>query len=237
MPDGTTRAWRTVLERIETDLLEGRLGPGDRLPGERDLATQMGVGRSSVREAIRVLESMGLIRTAAGSGPSAGAVIVATPQGGMATLLRLQVAAKGFPFDDIVDTRVLLETSVVDALAREEAPDLAQAERTLEAMHDSALAPEEFLALDAAFHVWLAEASGNAVVAAIMSGLRTAIESYALQGAAMIDDWPGMVGELHQEHVGILEAIRAGDPDLARERIRSHIAGFYAATHASHPTR
>ena len=33
MPDGTTRAWRTVLERIETDLLEGRLGPGDRLPG------------------------------------------------------------------------------------------------------------------------------------------------------------------------------------------------------------
>lgn len=234
MPESVTRAWRVVLERIETDLLEGRLGPGDRLPGERDLATQMGVGRSSVREAIRVLESMGLIRTAAGSGPSAGAMIVATPQGGMATLLRLQVAAKGFPFADIVDTRVVLESAVVHRLAGEDDPDLTQAEATLHAMHDDALDPDEFLALDAQFHVWLAEATGNSVLAAVMSGLRTAIESYARQGAALVEDWPAMVANLQHEHAGVLEAIRAKDPDLARERIRDHILGFYAATHASH---
>ncbi|WP_438803621.1 FadR/GntR family transcriptional regulator [Microbacterium hominis] len=73
------RAWQTVLTKIEDDLLEGRLAPGDRLPGERDLAASLGVGRSSVREALRVLEVMGLIRTATGSGPNAGAIITTTP--------------------------------------------------------------------------------------------------------------------------------------------------------------
>ena len=53
MTDSTpARAWRVVLDRIEGDLLEGTLGPGDRLPPERELATTLGVGRSSVREAL-----------------------------------------------------------------------------------------------------------------------------------------------------------------------------------------
>ncbi|HWU29959.1 MAG TPA: GntR family transcriptional regulator, partial [Microbacterium sp.] len=51
MPETTARAWRTVLARVESDLLDGVLGPGDRLPSERDLAADLGVGRSSVREA------------------------------------------------------------------------------------------------------------------------------------------------------------------------------------------
>jgi DNA-binding FadR family transcriptional regulator len=63
------RAWRLVLEHIERDLLDGRIGPGDRLASERDLAADLGVGRTSVREALRVLEVLGLIRTATGSGP------------------------------------------------------------------------------------------------------------------------------------------------------------------------
>ena len=88
------RAWQVVLEHIETDLLDGRLAPGDRLPAERELAATLGVGRSSVREALRVLEVMGLIRTGTGSGPTSGAIIIATPHGGMSALLRLQVAAQ-----------------------------------------------------------------------------------------------------------------------------------------------
>mgnify|MGYP002038978850 CR=1 FL=1 len=67
MPEQPARAWRLVLERVERDLLDGRIGPGDRLASERDLAADLGVGRSSVREALRVLEVMGLIRTSTGS--------------------------------------------------------------------------------------------------------------------------------------------------------------------------
>ncbi len=116
MPEAA-RAWQIVLEKIESDLLEGTLAPGDRLPPERELAATLGVGRSSVREALRVLEVMGLIRTGTGSGPTAGAIIIATPRGGMSALLRLQVAAQGFPFDDVVRTRLVLESAVADALA------------------------------------------------------------------------------------------------------------------------
>ena len=65
-PTQTTRAWQLVLEKIEIDLLDGRLRPGDRLAPERELASSLGVGRSSVREALRVLEVMGLIRTGTG---------------------------------------------------------------------------------------------------------------------------------------------------------------------------
>ena len=90
MPEAA-RAWQIVLEKIESDLLNGTLAPGDRLPPERELAATLGVGRSSVREALRVLEVMGLIRTGTGSGPNAGAIIIATPQGGMSALLRLSL--------------------------------------------------------------------------------------------------------------------------------------------------
>ena len=57
------RAWQVVLEHVESRLLTGELAPGDRLPGERALSAELGVGRSSVREALRVLEVLGLIRT------------------------------------------------------------------------------------------------------------------------------------------------------------------------------
>lgn len=239
------RAWRLVLERVERDLLDGLLAPGERLPSERELAAQLGVGRSSVREALRVLEVMGLIRTGTGSGPSSGAIIIATPQGGMSALLRLQVAAHGFPLDDVVRTRLVLETAVVTDLAAAEAstpgateaatPEpsaggdaLAAARITLRAMDAADLTPGEFLALDAQLHLALAEASGNTVIAAIMAGLRTSIESYVQAGATALADWDATAARLRQEHHAIIHAIDAHDAQRARALIHSHITGYYA---------
>ena len=237
----TPRAWRTVLEHIETQLLEDALRPGDRLPGERALSAELGVGRSSVREALRVLEVLGLIRTAAGSGPSSGAIIIATPGGGMSALMRLQVAASGFPVADIVRTRLILETSVAGDLAEASAaqtaaaPDLAPAELLLDAMDSPDLAPIEFLALDAAFHLALAEASGNQVITATMAGLRSGIEGYALEGVAAISDWHATSARLRSEHRGIVEAIRRADAASARTRTHDHISGYYAETFVDAP--
>ncbi len=233
------RAWQTVLEHIETQLLEGRLRPGDRLPGERALSADLGVGRSSVREALRVLEVLGLIRTQAGSGPNAGAIIIATPGGGMRALMRLQVAAHGFPVADIVRTRLILETSVAGDLAEADpaaAPDLSAADALLDAMDSPELEPSEFLALDAAFHLALAEASGNQVITATMAGLRSGIEGYALAGLAAISDWHATSARLRREHRGVVEAIRAADAPAARTRIHDHISGYYAETFIE-PTR
>ena len=290
------KAWESVLRTIEAQLLDGTLAPGDHLPPERALASALGVGRSSVREAVRVLEVLGLVRTATGSGPGAGAIIVATPRGGMSALLRLQTAAQGFPVADIVRTRLLLETEVAGDLAeragarpavhspenaaqrpstqqisanlrpepatsgpqRTDAhpavhssksaaqtpseqqisanlrptaapqPALADARQLLAAMEPAALTPAEFLALDARFHVALAEASGNTVVTAMMTGLRDAIESYVLTGVADLPDWQRTVARLRREHRGILTAIETGDAVGARRRIHDHITGYYS---------
>lgn len=223
------RAWRVVLEKIETDLLDATLRPGDRLPPERELAATLGVGRSSVREALRVLEVMGLIRTGTGSGPTSGAIIIATPEGGMSALLRLQVAAQGFPFDDVVATRLVLESAVVDALAADPGRSTAQARAVLDAMDAPDLTAPEFLALDAQLHLALAEASGNVVIAAMMAGLRTAIESYVQAGAAAIAEWDAAADRLRREHHAILDAVDAGNGPGARTLVHDHIVGYYAA--------
>ncbi|WP_165067289.1 FadR/GntR family transcriptional regulator [Marisediminicola senii] len=223
------KAWETVLASIEGDLLSGRLGPGDHLPPERALATALGVGRSSVREAVRVLEVLGLIRTQTGSGPQSGAIIVARPSGGMSLLMRLQVAARAFPVDDVVSTRLILEAAIATQLAS--GPfDLSPARELLDSMDAPGLGAADFLALDAQFHVSLAAASTNTVLAAMMAGLRDSVEGYVLASAPDADAWPDTAARLRAEHRGIVAAIDAGDPDTASARIRDHIHGYYLQT-------
>jgi GntR family transcriptional repressor for pyruvate dehydrogenase complex len=237
------RAWETVLAAIENDLLLGRLKPGDRLPGERALAADLGVGRSSVREAIRVLEVLGLVRTNVGSGPTSGAIIVALPGGGMSALMRLQVAAQGFPVADIVKTRLVLETAVAAELAEavlsahpdRREPDLSRCVQLLDAMDAPGLTEDEFLALDAAFHLSLAEACGNQVVIATMAGLRNAIEGYVRAGVTRLASWPDTAARLRAEHRGILAAIEAADPTGAHTLVHGHISGYYAETRLTTP--
>src|SRR5664279_6016877 len=111
------RTHELVLARIERDLSAGRLAVGDRLPAERTLAAELGVSRASVREAIRVLEAMGIVRTAVGSGSEAGAVIVADPSAALTAALRLHLATSHFLIADVVATRVLLESWAVQIAA------------------------------------------------------------------------------------------------------------------------
>ncbi|MCU1570210.1 MAG: FadR family transcriptional regulator [Naasia sp.] len=237
MPDSERRAWELVLARIEADLVSGRLVPGDHLPPERALATELGVGRSSVREAVRVLEVLGLVRTQTGSGPTAGAVVVSLPSGGMSVLLRLQVAAKGFAVNDVVRTRLILEQSVATELAGAADPPLATADALLDGM-DVAADSAEFLALDTRFHTALAEATGNSVVAAVMAGLRDAVERYVVAGSATLPDWPATSSRLRSEHRALVAAIRVHDRDAAARIVTDHITGYYAETQLSEiPTR
>ena len=224
------RAWQVVLARIESDLASGALEPGDHLAPERALAAELGVGRSSVREAVRVLEVLGLLRTQTGSGPTSGAVITAAPSDGMSVLMRLQVAAQGFPVSDVVRTRLLLETAVIGELALAEAPDLTEADTLLDAMDDDAHSSAEFLALDAQFHLALAAAAGNQVVLATMAGLRTSIEGYVRTGAAQLDAWSPVAARLRAEHRAIVASVRARDPESAHRQVHEHITGYYAET-------
>jgi DNA-binding FadR family transcriptional regulator len=127
----------------------------------------------------------------------------------------------------VVQTRLVLESEVMRTLAaRRPAPDLAPAIELLESMDDETLSATEFLILDSQFHVALADAAGNQVIAAMMTGLRESIESYVVGGVDAAA-WPTTCTRLRHEHRGLVEAVDAGDPELAERRILGHIRGYY----------
>ncbi|WP_083750719.1 FadR/GntR family transcriptional regulator [Kribbella sp. ALI-6-A] len=241
--------YELVLQQVEADLAAGRLRLGGRLPGERALAEQLGISRPSVREAVRVLEALGVVRTATGSGPEAGAVIVAEPSAPLTALLRLHLATSHLPMHDIVQTRVLLESwSAQEAAglfaekARHEVAGedlvakLAVAEELLERMDGEGLSPEEFHLLDAEFHVALAGLAGNVLIAAVMGSLRSAIHGYVLAAVPNLPNWDATAIGLRTEHRAIVAAIRDGQGDDAARLVTEHIEGFYRAARLSSPT-
>ncbi len=226
------RAHELVLQWIEQSLSDGALAVGDRLPGERVLAEDLSVGRSSVREAIRVLEAMGVVRTSVGSGPESGAIVVADPTTSLGSALRLHVATRHLPIPDLVETRILLETwALTQAAQRSPRPDLTGAQNLLDAMDDEALEPEAFLLLDAAFHVAMVGLAGNLVVEAMMGALRDSIHGYVMAGVPLLDDWPTVAIGLRSEHRGILAAVARGHGAKAAELVRSHIRGYFHLMH------
>ena len=233
------RTHQLVLHWIEGQLSEGKLAVGGRLPAERTLAEQLGVSRTSVREAIRILEAMGVVRAGVGSGPEAGTVVISDPTAALGSALRLHVATQHLPVSDIVETRVLLE-SWAAARVRPDAPELAGAAALLDQMDavemdaagtdspgSGSLTVDDFLALDVRFHLALADAAGNAVVSAMMGSLREAIQGYAAQLTANLPDWDATASRLRAEHRAILAAIRDDDGERAAKLVAAHIEGYY----------
>ncbi|WP_125773241.1 FadR/GntR family transcriptional regulator [Antribacter gilvus] len=238
------RTHERVLAQIEADLRSGKWGLGERLPGERALAEQLGVSRPSVREAIRILEAMGIVRTAVGSGPTSGATVIDRPAAGLGAAVRLHVASGTLAVSDVVATRTLLESwAAREAATRIGAPDateppvpaaehqyLDEAWRLLGAMDDPGLSVAEFIERDQDFHLQLARMAGNQLVEAIMTGMRSAVGSYVTAGAERLPTWGTTAARLSAEHRTILDAIGSGDADTAEKLVREHIQGFYRET-------
>ncbi len=225
------RAHELVLARVEADLAAGRWALGERLPGERALAEELGVSRPSVREAIRVLEAMGIVRTAVGSGPGAGATVIDRPAAGLGAAVRLHVASGTLPVADVVATRAVLETwAVGQAAARWSDGGDGDLRELLDAMRAPGLAVPDFVALDQDFHLALVRRCGNPLVEAILAGLRAAVGSYVAAGAQRLTAWPEHAARLAEEHGQILAAVRAGDVAAAEQHARRHIWGFYEQT-------
>ncbi|AWK75122.1 GntR family transcriptional regulator [Rhodococcus oxybenzonivorans] len=222
------RTHEVVLQRIERDLSDGKLVVGGRLPAERALAEELGVGRSSVREAIRVLEAMGIVRTAVGSGPDSGAIVAADPAASIGVALRLHMATHTLPIRDVVQTRILLESwAVQEAAERASELDLQGLDALLDAMDDETLTPEAFHRLDADLHVAMAALAGNVLVEAMMVSLRESISGYVMQAVPQLDDWNEVAQNLRCEHRAIVNALRRGHGTKASTLVREHIEGFY----------
>ncbi|WP_248758762.1 FadR/GntR family transcriptional regulator [Pseudarthrobacter sp. SSS035] len=231
------RTHQLVLTWIEKQLSDGQLSVGGRLPAERTLAEQLAVSRTSVREAIRILEAMGVVRAGVGSGPEAGTVVISDPTAALGSALRLHVATQHLPVSDIVETRILLETWAA-ARAKPDAPELDLAATLLgemDAVERVARTADDFLALDIRFHLALAGAAGNAVVSAMMGSLRESIQGYTARFTANLPDWDATASRLQAEHREILAAIRNDDGARAAALVAAHIEGYYRAGGVGRP--
>lgn len=226
-PVARSRAYELVVDQVEEQILSGTLRVGERLPGERDLAARLQVSRAAVREAIRTLEAQGVVRSSVGSGPDAGTVVSAVPSEALTRLLRLHVALANFPMADVVDARVMLErfsAGLAAAHAGEE--DLARLRELLSAMDDDGIDRERFNDLDTEFHISIAEAGGNRLVADMTIAIRDSTRRPILRGLERLgDEWTTVCAGLRAEHHAICAAIADGDGRTAADAVEAHIRG------------
>jgi DNA-binding FadR family transcriptional regulator len=236
-PVQRSRTHELVMSQIEAQLLSGRLRPGDTLPSERELSSLLGVSRSSLRESLRVLEALGIIEVRLGGGPESGAVIRNEPGFGFVRLLQLELAMGHFSSQDVLGTRIALEEwSGANAALLATPSDHAELVTILDRMDDPQITTLEFNQLDTAFHVRIAETSGNALTAHLMGSLRLAIRQQMIDAYARLADWRLTAVTVRAEHRAILAAIVDKQPDLSRTLIREHIRSFYIRTEAVEQT-
>jgi GntR family transcriptional regulator, transcriptional repressor for pyruvate dehydrogenase complex len=216
------RTFELILLRLKDAIAAQLLRPGDRLPSERELSERFRVSRASVREALRVLEALGIVSVRRGA--DNGVVLLTEPGNAFTTVLDLLVALRHIPLADVVEFRVMVESSAAARLAERPGDGaVAALASLLDRMEQPGLAREEFHRLDATFHVTLVRSAGNRLINLIESAadsmLRTLITDVALVSA----DWSAVRPRLEAEHRAVHRAIAAGDARLAQQLITEHV--------------
>ncbi|MFD5268313.1 FadR/GntR family transcriptional regulator [Streptomyces sp. NPDC058335] len=214
-PKGTVT--QRAIERVKEMIGEGLLEPGQRLPTERDLAAQLGISRSSIREAIRALTVMGVLEARHGSG-----IYVTQLRAGdlLETFGVVADLSRGPRLVELLEVRRVLEsTAAALAAARITSVQLAVVEGHLAAMNATD-DPEENLAHDLAFHREIAAAAGNETMAAILEGLSSrTFRTRVLRGYQE----EGAYARTRREHAAIHRALAARDPEAARAAAAAHV--------------
>lgn len=225
-PRDRSRNHEAVLETLQREINEGRLKSGDRLPPERQLSQMLGVSRASVREAIRVLEALEIVRVTRGQGPDAGSIILNGPTGAMGRFLRVHVALDHFSVDDVMEARRAIEVKAA-VLAAQQASDehLRALEELLDQMEQPDLDAETFHTLDTQFHVSIADASGNRLLSYLMRSIRDAVKAEVAPHHDT-EHSPENVDAIRRQHRAILDALLARNTAKAEERALGHIERY-----------
>jgi GntR family transcriptional repressor for pyruvate dehydrogenase complex len=204
---------------LMTMLTSGELGPGDRLPPERDLALRLGVSRSTVREAIRGLEMMRVLQVRHGEGifvTSLDAPLLLEASGFAMQLMRDHEVV------DLLEVRAVLEGAAAAwASARMTDEQLHAVLQKVEQM-DAATTADELLAADIAFHASIAAGAGNVVMASLLESFsaRTYHARHLLAGLGLQE----ALVRARLAHRRIYEAVAARDPEAARASATVHVA-------------
>jgi len=210
------KIYAEVASQIHRLIEDGRLKPGDRLPPERDLAETFGVSRTSVRDAIRVLEMRGLVEPRHGE----GTIVREVPIDAIVSPLADALAMSKNLTADLFDMRKMLEPPLARAAAiRATAEDLLALRKIMSRQDEQNRNGKVAIAEDTAFHYQIATAAKNQVVLRVIDVIMDLLrESRArsLQGHARAER--SLAG-----HRRIFTAIQGRDPEAAAEAMRLHI--------------
>ena len=227
------RASEDVVNQIHHAMDTGRLSPGDRLPPERELAERFGVSRVTVRDALRVLETNGLVTIKVGAH---GGAFVTAPQPthvseGLANLLMMSKVS----VDEITEARMIFELGVIDIVCERATEDDIAALTDICERSETSLASGAFdVSLSAEFHTRLASSSHNLAVELVTEAFQEPMLR-SLVRAKAIDPHMGDPG-VH-EHRAIVRAIADGDAAGAREIMSAHLHRTQARLRGEQPNR
>ena len=228
-PVTTVRAYERVVEQVEQAILSGSLKAGDRLPSERELIAQFGVSRSTVREALRVLESSGLVRSRPGDpqGPEVLPLSGAALEKSMLRLLRFEEVS----LLELLEFRFLVDGfASFLAASRHDDSALEAIEATIDAMMAATSSSyTEFSAADVAFHDAVAVASGNALIQVCCAAVRGVVVQLIATRIADADDQRALMETSLEHHREVLAALRSHDGSRAAQLARAHLFEYYAA--------
>jgi DNA-binding FadR family transcriptional regulator len=218
----STRAHDHIVEQLQRLILSGKLAPGSRLPSERAMMIEFQVSRPTVREALRVAESMGLISVR--HGDPGGPKVLGTPSVGITRVFDSLLESGCTSALELLEMRVVLESSAA-ALAstqpKSRFTDLLEALWQMQATTEL----RAFTELDISFHEAVIEASGNRlfhlVFQALKEPIRSLIENSLRSPAKQNRE------ETLRQHAAIVEAIQKGDAHGAASAVRTHLSEFY----------
>ena len=224
-PIKPTRAHEAVLAQLQRKILEGELAPGDRLPSEREMMDSFGVSRPTVREALRVAESLGLV--AVRHGDPGGPRVLGHPSVGVTRVLDGLLSAERTSVAELLEARMVLEGTAARLAAARPAAEFGPLEDAYQAMEQ---APDfaRFVEADALFHRRVAEVGGNRLLVVILTALRDPIVRLITTGLSGETEAQARA-KILRTHSEILEAIRARDGAAADRRSRRHLFDLYAA--------
>jgi GntR family transcriptional repressor for pyruvate dehydrogenase complex len=219
-----------VVAFVRDQIERGALRPGDRLPAERDLATQIGVSRPTVRAGLRALAAMGVVRAKHGS----GTYIPDGPPALGTEALSFLAALHGFTREEMYEARRILEVGAAGLAAERAEPEqIATLAEEVASLFASLEDPQVFLVHDINFHRAVAAASGNPIVASLVEMVSALYYEQRRETAARASDRD--LRDAANMHRRIYQAIRARDPETARREMNRHL--IQASEHqAQEPT-
>jgi GntR family transcriptional repressor for pyruvate dehydrogenase complex len=214
---------QVVLDQLLAQIRNGSLRPGDRLPGEYELMRRLGVGRSSVREALRGLITLGLVETK----PSRGAVVLARTGSPLAHLRPYQesiVHLQKWAVLDLLEVRESLEGQAAELAAERATPaDLVAIERAALDVEKRIAEGHTYFRANTVFHLAIARASHNSVLAESLQYLLKEVRAFRER---LMREIKGITARDMAEHRAIREAIQRRKPAGARAAMVRHIRSF-----------